>query len=231
MNINDLNEFDHGATLAINGSESLFWDNVMSIITNTFAWSLLAIVLLIIIFRNNTLKRGFTILVVMALMMAFADLICSGLVKPTVARWRPTQDPQLMYLIDVVNNNRGGKYGFFSGHACNSFSMAMFLSWLFRYGKLTIVLFLWSSITTFTRLYLGVHYLGDIVVGLLCGCLIGSLFYFILYRLLKGKDEVKLISYQFTSTGYLKSDLNMFMTVIFFNYICIAILAVYNGIS
>jgi len=112
MNINDLNEFDHDATLAINGSESLFWDNVMGIITNTFAWSLLVVVLLIIIFRNNTLKKGFTVLVVMGLMMAFADLICSGLVKPTVARWRPTQDPQLMYLIDVVNNYRGGNTDF-----------------------------------------------------------------------------------------------------------------------
>ncbi len=231
MNLNDLNEWDHRATLAINGSESLFWDNVMSIITNTFAWTLLMVVLLVIIFRNNTLKRGFTILVVMALMMVFADMICSGLVKPTVARWRPTQDPQLMYLIDVVDDYRGGRFGFFSGHACNSFSMAMFLSWLFRYGKLTIVLFVWSSITTFTRLYLGVHFLGDILVGLTCGCLFGSFFYFFLSRLLKNTDEVKLISVQFTPTGYLKSDLNMFMAVIFFNYICIAVLAVYNGIS
>ena len=230
MDINDLNELDHNATLAINGSDSLFWDNVMSIITNTFAWSLLIVVLLIIIFKNNTFRKGFTILIVMALMMAFADLICSGLVKPFVARWRPTQDPHLMYLIDVVDDYRGGRFGFFSGHACNSFSMAMFLSWLFRYGKLTVVLFLWSSITTFTRLYLGVHYLGDILVGLTCGCLIGTLFYFIMVRLLKNTDEIKLISVQFTPTGFLKSDLNMFMAVIFLNYIGIAILGVFNGI-
>lgn len=230
MDIHDLNEMDHQATLAINGSESLFWDNVMTIITNTFAWTLLAVVLIVIIFRNNTLKRGIIVLLTIAIMMAFADTICSGIVKPMVARWRPTQDPQLMYLIDVVDNYRGGRFGFFSGHACNSFSMAMFLSWLFRYGKLSLVLFLWAAIATFTRLYLGVHYLGDILVGMTCGCIFGTLFYFLMTRILKTTDGGRLISFQFTSSGYLKSDLNMFLSVIFFNYICIAILAVYNGI-
>ena len=88
MDFQPIIDFDKQLLLLLNGSESLFWDNVMNIITNTFAWSLLVVVLLIIIFRNNTLKRGFTILIVLGLMMAFADMICSGLVKPTVARWR-----------------------------------------------------------------------------------------------------------------------------------------------
>lgn len=230
--MNELNELDHQLTLAINGSDSLFWDNVMYTVTNTFSWSLVILTLLIIVFKNNSWKEALMVYLTIALLIFVADRICSGIVKPTVARWRPTQDPHLMYLVDVIRNYRGGKYGFFSGHACNTMCMAVFLSCLFRSSKVTLTLIFWSLTTTFTRLYLGVHYLGDVCVGFIVGIILGLLFYWLMEHYVHPKVGIKrLISEQFTSSGYLKSDMNIFMTVIFFNYLCVIIFAMTLGIG
>lgn len=230
MNWNAINEIDQQATLALNGSDSIFWDNLMITVTDTFSWSLVIIALIVILFRNNDIKDSILILLTMGLMIFVADRLCSGLVKPLVARWRPTQDPQIMYLVDVVNGYRGGRFGFFSGHACNTFCMAMFLACLFRSGKVTAVLFFWAASTTFTRLYLGVHYLGDVTVGLIVGMIIGYAFYS-LYKIYKKHSRgSRLISSQFTPTGYKKDDMNAFLSVVFFNYICVLIFAIIRGV-
>lgn len=224
-------ELDQQLTLAINGSDSLFWDNVMYTYTNTFSWSVVIIVLLVIIFKNNSPKEALLVYLSMALLIFVADRLCSGLVKPMVERWRPTQDPQIMYLVDVVRGYRGGRFGFFSGHACNTFCIATFLSLLFRCRKVTLALFFWCITTTFTRLYLGVHYLGDISVGLLVGISLGTLFYYGMEYVHKRINTKRFISEQFTSSGYMISDMDTFLTVIFLNYICVTIFAVSLGIE
>ena len=228
MDLNHLIQLDHEWTLALNGSDSIFWDNVMFTYTNTFSWTLVIITLLTIIFKNNTPQRGFAILLTMILLIAVADRLCSGPVKPLVARWRPTQDPELMYLVDIVRGYRGGLYGFFSGHACNTMCMATFLSWLFRYRNVTITLVFWSLSTTFTRIYLGVHHLGDILVGFTIGVILGTLFYFLMSYLMKrfGKSG-KMISSSFTPTGYLVDDMHVLLTVIFANYILVTVFAMF----
>lgn len=227
----DINQLDHTLTLLINGSDSIFWDNVMYTVTNTFSWSMVIVALLVIIFKNNSIKNTLIILLTIAFFIFVADRICSGLVKPMVARWRPAQDPQLMYMVDVVRGYRGGRFGFFSGHACNTMCMAVFLSMLFRSAKVTLVLIFWSLTTTFTRLYLGVHYLGDVCVGWCVGVILGLLFYYLMRRFQRGDDRRSYISEQFTSTGYLKSDMDSFLTIIFFNYVCVIIFAMTLGIG
>lgn len=230
--MNGINELDHQLTLSINGSDSLFWDNVMYTVTDTFSWSVVIITLLIVIFKNNNWKEALMVYVTIALLIFVADRICSGWIKPTIARWRPTQDPQLMYFVDVVRNYRGGRFGFFSGHACNTMCVAVFLSWLFRSTKVTLTLFFWSLTTTFTRLYLGVHYLGDVTVGFIIGAILGTSFYWLMERFVHPRIGLKrYISEQFTSSGYLQSDMDTFMTVIYFNYICVIIFAMTLGIG
>ena len=134
-----IEQLDQTITLALNGSTSLFWDNLMICITNTFSWSLVILMLFYIFFHNNTLRDALIILLTIGLMILVADRLCSGLVKPWVARWRPTQNPEIMYLVDIVEGYRGGRFGFFSGHACNTFCMATFLSFLFRYRAVTFL--------------------------------------------------------------------------------------------
>lgn len=232
MDLDKLIHLDQQVTLSINGSESLFWDNVMYTVTNTFSWTLVIITLFWVIFKNNKLKEALLVVLFMALLITVADRICSGWVKPTVARWRPTQDPQLMYMVDVVRGYRGGRFGFFSGHACNTMCMAVFLSCLFRYWQLTLTLIFWSLSTTFTRIYLGVHYVGDVLVGWSVGIVLALVFYFIYLKVYKVyMNSSRLISDQFTSSGYLIPDLDVLLTVIFVNYILVMIFAMTLGIS
>lgn len=232
MDIEKLINLDQQVTLAINGSDSLFWDNVMYVVTNTLSWSVVIVALFWVIFRNNKMKESLLILLFMVLLITVADRICSGWIKPTIARWRPTQDPQLMYMVDVVRGYRGGRYGFFSGHACNTMCMAVFLSCLFRYWKLTLTLLFWSLTTTFTRIYLGVHYVGDVLVGWSVGIILGLLFYLIYFRVRNiYMDGKKLITEQFTSSGFLISDLDVLLTVIFCNYILVIIYAMCLGVG
>ena len=225
-----ITDMDRDLTLALNGSESMFSNNLMTVFTNTISWSLLIAMLLYIFFRNNSPKDAIIILLTIAVMVLVMDRFCSGYVKPTVARWRPSCDPDIMYLVDVVNNYRSHKYGFFSGHASNTMCVAMFLSWLFRYRKLTIILFVWSSIASYTRIYLGVHYVGDILVGTIAGLLIGYLFYRLYYYLFKRNQQIYRDSEQYTITGYLKSDLDLFFCVILFNYLLLIIISLFLGI-
>ena len=82
-----------------------------------------------------------------------------------------------MHVVDVVHDYRGGSYGFFSAHASNTFSVAVFLSLLFRRRLLGLLVVSWAVINSYTRIYLGVHYLGDVLVGTLFGLLIGSSMY------------------------------------------------------
>lgn len=229
--MNELLQFDQHATMALNGSNMLFWDNLMMTVTSTLSWSLLILTIIYVLFHNNAVREAFIILLMMVLMIFVADRLCSGLIKPLVGRWRPTQDPHIMYMMDVVDNYRGGKFGFFSGHACNTFCMATFLALLFRHRFLIVVLYFWSVTTTFTRLYLGVHYLGDVLVGLTIGMIIGLLFYTISKKILKRyKVRERLSSYEYTSSGYKLYDIHMLLAMIFVNYLLIIIVAVCRGI-
>jgi len=165
---------DRALTLWLNGSDSLFLDRVAWVATSTVVWVPLALVLLYVVIRNNDLQGVFLTILSVACCILIADQVASTVFKPLVARYRPAQDPHLMYLIDTVNGYRGGLYGFFSSHAANTFAVATFVSLLLRRRTLAAVLCAWALFNCWTRVYLGVHYVGDLLCGMLFGILTGG---------------------------------------------------------
>ena len=216
MDIQQLIGFDQELLLKLNGSNSLFWDGFMWLSTNMLTWIPFAVVLLYVIFKNNKIKEALIIIALLGVVIALADQISSGICKPLFARFRPTQDPELMYQIDIVNGYRGGIYGFISSHAANTFGVAVFLTLIFKSGSLTIILFIWAILNAFSRIYLGVHYPGDILFGTLVGVGAGILIY-IIYRKLQNTllKQANFISNQYTSSGYLISDIRLIKTVFY----------------
>ena len=171
--IDYLMSLDREFFLYLNGFHTPWLDPVMLFISNTLAWLPLYVFLLYLIIKDYGNDTWF-VLSGIVLTIILADQVTSTFMKPYFGRLRPSQDPTLETLIHLVNGYKGGKFGFASSHAANTFGTATFLFLLFgKKRKWIPVLFLWAAIVTYSRIYLGVHYPGDILVGSLVGMLAG----------------------------------------------------------
>lgn len=168
-----MNHIDQTITLWLNGSDSLYLDQVALTATHTATWIPAALVLAYALIRHNDLLSFVETLLAIALCILLADQVASSVCKPLFARFRPAQDPLIMYTVDVVNGYRGGLYGFFSSHASNTFAVATFLTLLIRNRALSLWLYSWALVNCWSRVYLGVHYIGDLTVGAIWGTLVG----------------------------------------------------------
>ena len=188
--------YDKQLLLLLNGSDSVFLDWMVMTLTNALTWIPLYLSLLYVVIKaNRNVREVLIILLASGLCVLLAGTIDDEIVKPLVARWRPGHDPEIGHLVDTVNGYRGGRYGFFSAHASNTFSLAVFFSLLMRQRLLTIGLVSWSLINCWTRIYLGVHFPGDITVGLIWGGLMGWLVYRIYLRFAKPATYERRLTY------------------------------------
>ena len=216
MDIQGLIEVDHLILSYFNGSDSLFIDGLIVTLTSGLTWLPLYLSLFYIIVKNNETMSQICLIICCAILCVFfADGMADGIVKPLVARFRPCNDPVIKYSIDVVGNMRETGYSFFSAHAANTFSLAIFFSLLVKDKFFTAFMIGWSLLNCYTRLYLGVHYPSDIVVGLLWGTVCGLLSY-MPFRFVYNRISPKLnyVSSQYTVTGYDLSSINIVITII-----------------
>lgn len=170
-------KLDTQLTLMCNGSDCAVLDQFALIATSTMTWIPIAVVLLYVLFKNNQWKNALIVVLGIAIAITLADQLASGICKPLVARLRPSQDPALANLIDIVGDYRGGRYGFFSSHAANTCAVATYLALLFKNRSLSLALYSWTLLNCWTRVYLGVHYVGDLLVGFVWGLLVGVIVY------------------------------------------------------
>jgi undecaprenyl-diphosphatase len=178
-----ISTLDTSLTLAINSCHSPFFDNFFYIYTQTWTWIPAILVLLVWMWRKWGV-RSLYVVAGIALCILLSDQISSSLLKPLVARLRPTHNPEIVDLIHTVNGYRGGRYGFVSSHAANAATFVTFTALVFRNRLYTILLSLWAFLTAYSRVYLGVHYVGDVLCGALIGVLVGMGVYFVLKPLL-----------------------------------------------
>ena len=171
--MNEIINLDKEVFLFLNGLHSSFFDVVMPLMTGTYFWIPLYLFLTVIIIKKYK-KDSIWILVGVIVTIVLCDRITTGFMKPFFARLRPSHEPELRDLVHLVNNYRGGLYGFASSHAANTFGVAVFL-WLTLKANFKWIglIFVWAAIMTYTRIYLGVHYPGDIIVGALIGVCCG----------------------------------------------------------
>lgn len=162
---------------AMNGSDSLFFDNVMWTISGRFIWIPVMLFILFIFFFKARRKEAILVTIFFILLFVATDQVSSALFKPFFERFRPTHHPDFKDMVAIVNDYRGGRYGFISGHATNSFGIAVFLSLVFRNGLLTFSSLLWATINSYTRIYLGVHFISDILAGIIVGSFLGLIIY------------------------------------------------------
>ena len=168
-----LNAWDKEAIIFINSLHVDWLDPVIYYVTMTEFWIPLYLFMLFLIFRDHR-KQGWIVVAGLVLCVLLTDRITAGLMKPYFERLRPTHNPELDGVLHLVKGYRGGLYGFASSHAANTFGVALFLFMLMRDKYRWIwLMFVWAAIMCYTRMYLGVHYPGDILTGTLVGLLSG----------------------------------------------------------
>lgn len=175
-----LSDIDARLLLIVNGAHSPFFDAVMWCISGRWVWVPFYAVLACLLFRRMSWKRASICLVTIGLIILAADQTCATLIRPEIGRLRPANlNNPLSSFVHVVNGYRGGRYGFPSCHAANTFALAVFMSLVIRHKWFTVMMFSWAFVVSYSRMYLGVHYFGD----LFCGATIGSLFAVLFYYL------------------------------------------------
>lgn len=152
----------------LNGAQVPWLDPVMMIFSNREVWAVLYICVVIYMFRRFGWKKGLIALAFMILTVTFNDQTCNFF-KNTFCRLRPSHNPQLNGIVNLLEDS-GGMFGFPSGHATCSFGYAFLTSMIIKRKPYTIGIMAWAALVSYSRIYVGKHYLLDI----LCGAALGT---------------------------------------------------------
>lgn len=196
-----LSEIDARLLLAINGFHTPALDQFMFLLSAKLVWIPFYILLMVISIHRYGWRGGLFIILGIALAVTIADQTCGSLIRPLVERMRPSNpNNPLSSMVHLVNNYHGGRYGFPSCHAANTVAVATFLSLVYRRRRIIIFsLALWAAMNCYSRMYLGVHYPGDILVGAIIGYIVGyaiynltlsAIFWIINHRLQPSSDMI-----------------------------------------
>lgn len=182
-------ELDKRLFLYLNSFHYDSIDPVMLLITKTSFWIPLYVVFIFLIFKAYR-HDGWWILVGAIITIVLADQITASIMKPFFARLRPSHDPSLVGLVHLVDGYKGGRFGFASSHAANTLGISLFL-WLTLRNSYPLIwlAFFWAALMAYSRIYLGVHFPGDILAGAVVGITCGGIGYLVSLKLMKHKKK------------------------------------------
>lgn len=171
----DLIQLDHEAFLFLNNLGSTPFDQFWILLSETWIWVPLYVIFLYLLVKTYSIKNVLYILLFIALGVTISDQL-AGIFKTGIGRLRPCHDPSLDHLMREVKC--GGQFGFYSSHASNTFFIATLMSLLLKHKHryLPILLFFWAGMVSYSRIYLGVHFPMDILMGASMGFLLGGFF-------------------------------------------------------
>lgn len=207
--------YEENMFFAINGAHSNFLDGMMWLFSGFPLWIFPLAVFIFILVHKVDRRQWIPVLLAIILVFVLCDQFSSHLIKPLFQRERPTHYPEIMEHVRTLYGYRGGRYGFISGHATNSFGFALFTSLLLRNKFYTIFIIAVAFVISYSRIYLGVHFISDVVSGIAAGISIGYIVYK-LYSLIGNKT-----GYYCIESHYKKTQINR-MTIILTSYLVLS---------
>ncbi len=169
-----LTDLDSRLFLLLNGLHADWLDGIMIAITNMLVWIPLYLLLVYLVIRQYG-KKSIWIFLAVGLVVLCSDQLASSVCKPLFHRLRPCYNDGFRDVIYLPNGMAGGRFGFVSSHAANTFAVAAFLTPALRnkYRWVGFVMFLWAFLSSYSRIYIGYHYPADIIAGAALGILVG----------------------------------------------------------
>lgn len=228
MSLELLKYFDEALVVALHGGNNLFLDNFVIVLTSAYTWIPLYIALLFLVIKNNeNWKKIFLIIGVLMGTIILSNILNNLIIKPVFGRIRPFNNPALHHLLPLVKGYTAKGFSFYSSHTSNCFLILTFITLLVRNKTLSFFLLLWSLMIAWTRLYVGVHYPTDILIGILLGTLLAIIGYILYYKTYKITNEhLHFISVQYTTTGYRLADIDIVLNI----FILTLIYAVFHAV-
>lgn len=190
-----LKAMDTMVFLTVNSHHNAYFDSVMWLVSGKLIWVPMYVSLFFVLLKNYSYKVVFAILLAIGVVILFTDSFTAQVIRPWVCRLRPSNlDNPMSSMVHVVDGYRGGAYGFPSNHASNTWGLAFFITFLFRRYKLTFFFFLWALLVCYSRMYLGVHYFGDLLIGGLLA-LAGASTVFYMFRKVSGDTRLQKVKF------------------------------------
>ncbi len=185
--IDKLVEYDENLFLFLNNLGTGYGDAFWMFMSHKFSAIPLYLLLLILCIKKLGLKSTLLIIIMVALLITATDQLANAF-KYGFKRLRPCHDDDIFNKMRLVKSYCGGKYGYFSAHAGNSFALVTFFSLIFKkyYQWIPFLLLTWGLLVSYSRIYIGVHYPLDVITGICVGLLFGWLIYKI-YEFVKEK--------------------------------------------
>lgn len=227
--LESLQALDRTIFLTLNEMHTPYLDSFMYIFTSKLVWIPLYASILYVLYKNMNIRMVIFTTLIFALLIVIADQTCSSILRPIFERPRPSRNPEIADLVHIVNGKRGGKYGFPSCHAANTFALACFVMLLFKNKTLTTFFMLWAIATCYTRIYVGVHYPGDLLFGTIVGFTAGTIIYGI-YRFCLRADYIAQKLQYYRDRKLVKHPAHMChtSTIVFTGLLTIAAFAIYS---
>lgn len=178
-----IERYDKNLLLKINSCHTPFLDSIMWQLSKDWPTFLVILLFSIFFYKKFKLKNFAPMLLGIAVVVACSDLTANS-IKHSVERYRPTHNLSIKSQIHLVNDYRGGTFGFVSSHSANSFGIITYLflcaTWIEKRKK--ILFFIYPCIVVYSRMYLGVHYPLDIIGGAAIGITVGIVIYSVIQK-------------------------------------------------
>lgn len=183
-----MEELDTSLLLLINGAHNHYFDQLMWLISAKTVWIPFYLITLWVVYRNRGMRGLLTVVAMIGVMMLFTDTLNASVIRPWIHRLRPANpDNPISPLVHIVNGYRGGACGFPSAHAANYCGMTIIVAYVLRSWKVFASMMTLTLIVCYSRAYLGVHYPGDLLAGIIYAFVISGAIVLIHHRLIDNR--------------------------------------------